>query len=127
MSFGSIIRSGVKVADKLTKPSLQATVMFAKYIGQSGGTRLYASPIALKALVDGKSRTIRGASGELVVVSSTLTFLDVKALAAATGGGPISEHDQITLPDGTQQPIISSGGFDDPTTGNGFTTEVLLG
>lgn len=126
MSLASIIRSGVKTANKITK-DLQCAVSYQRYVSQDGfGTPTYAAVVSLQALVDWKQRHVTNEQGELVTTSATVTFLDVAALLAATGAGGLSDNDLIVLPDGTTGPIVGFGGFLDAGTGKPFATEVML-
>ncbi len=127
MSLLDTLRAGVRIADKITKP-LQATVRFERYLSSDGyGTRLYASPVPLRAIVDDKQRSVRTLTGDLSVCRSTVTFLDIAKLVIATAGDGIDDNDRITLQNGATGPILNFGGFVDAGTGNQIATEVYLG
>jgi hypothetical protein len=132
MSLLDILRTGVKIADGVTKP-LQATVSYWRYIGSDGyGTKTYSPPatsagIQLKAIVDWKQKQVRTASGVLSVSRASLTFLNILAVVVATSGEGIGDEDLIILPDGTTGPILDMAGFIDAGTGHPIATEVFLG
>ncbi len=126
MSLLNVLRSGVKVADKVTKP-LQADVVYERVTGQNEyGMKTYAAPATLKAIVDWRQRQLRTPDGILSVSRAAVTFLDAAALIAATGGAGIDDSDRFTLPDGTTGPILDMGGFIDAGTGIPVATEVFL-
>lgn len=132
MSLLTTLRSGVKIADKITKP-LQPTVSFRHYVGSDWqGAKIYDPPIAspaaeLRAIVDWKQRQVRTLQGVLSVSRASIMFLDVAEIAAATGGDGIDDNDLIILPDGTTGPILDMSGFIDAGTGQPLATEVFIG
>lgn len=127
MGLLKIIRGAVKTADKLTR-DLQATTTFERALSSDGaGGITYGTPTALKAIVEDKQEIVRTLSGGLSQSKTHITYLDVAALLAATGGQGIKESDRITLPSGETGPILSVGGFIDAGTGQGMVVEVYLG
>lgn len=128
MGLLNIVRSGVRIADKVTK-SLQCTVVFERCTGTDDqGARAYAEgPVSLRAIVDAKIQQIRNAQGILDVSRATITLLDVAALDAATGSRGVSPEDRLTLQDGSVGPILNVGGFADAGTGRQVTTTVYIG
>ena len=127
MALIDIVRTGVKTADKVTK-SLQCEVSFERCTEDNGyGTSLYDTPTLLRAIVDWKQKQVRTSTGILSVTRASVLFLDVAAVAAATGGRGIDDHDRIILPDGTTGPILDMSGFIDAGTGQPIATEVWLG
>ena len=128
MSLLDVLRTGVKIADAITKP-LQPEVSFERCTGSDGfGTLAYAEGIVpLRAIVEEKQKNVRTSSGELTISSVTVTLLDVDALVAATVGAGVQVQDRITLPDGRTGPILNTGGFVDAGTGRPIATEVYLG
>lgn len=127
MSYLDTLRNGIATADSMTR-SLQATVSFYRCTGiDNHGTRTYASAVSLLAVVDGKQSQIRTMTGELTMCRATLTFLNIVALSAATGGLGVTVQDKIVLQDGTTSPILNVGGFVDAATGHAIATEVYLG
>lgn len=127
MSLLDVLRQGVKIADTVTKP-LQATVQFYRMIRIDGrGTKTYAAPVPLLAIVDWKQKQLRTQAGVLSVSRASVTFLDIAALTAATAGNGIDDSDKIVLPDGTTGPILDMSGFIDAGTTLPLATEVFLG
>ena len=127
MSLLDTLRSGVKLADKITKP-LQATVTYEREMGSDGyGSFTYASPVSLRAVVDFARKQVRTPQGELTVTRATITLLDVAAIVAATGGEGIGNNDRFTLPDGDSGPILDISGFIDAGTGHPIATDVMIG
>jgi hypothetical protein len=127
MSLLDVLRSGVAIANTVTKP-LQATVSYSRYIGEDAyGTKTYATAVNLAAITDWKQKQVRTLSGVLSVTRSSVMFLDINALNAATNGEGIDDNDLIVLPDGTTGPILDMSGFIDAGTGHPLATEVLLG
>lgn len=118
MALDAIVRKMVGVADTITKP-LQPEVIHEAFASQDNeGKVTYSGPVRRKALVDFKQKMIRTLTGEFTVSRAYVAFI-----------GPVSvgPKDRITLPDGTVGPILDIGGFVDPETGRGYTTEVWLG
>jgi len=132
VSLLDVLRTGVAVADSVTKP-LQATVQFRHFVSADGeGARTYSPAanlpaLSLAAVVDWKQKHLRTATGELSVSRASVLFLNVAALAAATSGQGIDDKDVIVLPDGTTGPILDMTGFIDAVTGHPIATEVFLG
>lgn len=127
MGLLNTLRKGVVIADKVTK-DLQSTVTFRRWTGQDMfGDATYAAEVGLRAVVDWKQRQVRTTAGILTVSRASVTFLDIDALLAATGGAGIDDNDVIVLPDGTTGPILDMGGFIDRETGIPVATEVFLG
>lgn len=128
MSLLDAVRAGVKVADGVTKP-LQPSVTFERAVADPTGygSWTFPSSVPLKAIVDWKQKQLRTAEGVLSVSRASVLFLDIVALVAVTGGEGISDHDRITLPDGTTGPILDMAGFIDAGTGHPIATEVFLG
>ncbi len=128
MSLLDVLRSGVKIADKVTKP-LQGTVTFTHYTTPPDGygTEPTKTSATLRAIIDWKQRQLRTPNGELTVSRASVLFLDINAVVAATGGEGIDDHDVIVLPDGTTGPILDMSGFVDAGTGHPIATEVFLG
>lgn len=127
MSLLDVIRSGVKIADKITKP-LQPTVGFERALGDNGfGGISYSLQFHPHALVDWKQKMLRTPGGEMTVSRASVQFLDIDELMMITAGEGVNDQDRITLPDGTTGPIIDMSGFIDAGTGHPFATEVFLG
>lgn len=129
MGLLDALRSGVKLADKVTKP-LQPTVSYERCTSTNAdgyGSKSYAAATPLRAIVDWQQKPVRTQAGMLTVTRATITLLDVAAIAAATGGAGIGDDDRFTLPDGTTGPILDIGGFIDAGTGHPVASEVMLG
>lgn len=128
MSLLTVLRSGVKVIDKIVKP-LEPSVSYMRYVTNADGygTNSYAPAVSLRAVVDWKQRQVRTAAGILSVSRAMVMFLDINALNAATGSAGIGDNDRIVLPDGTTGPILDMSGFIDAGTGHPLATEVYLG
>ena len=128
MGLLQIIRGGVKVADKITKP-LQSEVTYKRMTGPTDtyGTKGYGPAVKIQASVDWRSKQVRTQAGELTVTRATLTLTDVATIKRVTNNQGIGEDDIFILPDGTTGPILDLGGFIDAGTGQPFATEVMLG
>lgn len=127
MGLLATIRSGIKTADKIVK-DLQPVVIFERDIGSDGaGAITYASPVNLRAIVEDKQEIVRTLSGGLSQSKTHITFLDVAAVSAATGGSGFKESDRFTLPSGETGPVLSISGFIDAGTGLPVAPEVYLG
>ena len=128
MSLLDTLRQAVKIADIQTK-AIQATVTLQHVAGPPDefGTQAYTDPTTLVAIVDWKQKQLRTVSGVLSVSRASVMFLDVAAVAAATNGEGIDDHDIIVLPDGSTGPILDMAGFIDAGTGQPLATEVFLG
>lgn len=138
MSLLTIIRNGVATIDKVTK-SLQAPVVFQRCTGTDGvGNPTFKSSVTLGAIVEQKMKVIKTMSGEEIMTTATVTFINIPALLAATPqiSGPSGEvvshagevvtRDKITLPNGRTQPVVAIGGFIDAGLGAPVATEVYL-
>ena len=128
VSLLDVLRLGVRIADRVTKP-VQADVTFYKAVADTSGygTWTYPTAVPLKAIVDWKQKQIRTQAGVLSVSRASVTFLDVVALAAATNGDGIDDNDKVVLPDSTTGPILDMAGFIDAGTTRPLATEVFLG
>lgn len=128
MSLLDVLRSGVAIADSVTKP-LQATVLYSRYVSSdSYGTKSYSPEnVKMKAIVDWKQKQVRTLEGVLSVSRASVTFLNIADVVKATGGDGINDQDRIVLPDGTTGPILDMAGFIDAGTGHPIATEVFLG
>ena len=127
MSLLDILRSGVAIIDSSTK-ALQSTILYEQYGGTDAyGTDIWVPAVAMLAIVDWRESQTKTQAGEMVLSHTTLTFVDVNAMVAATGGKGISTQDRITLPDGTTGPITRLAGFIDAGTTEPVATEVHIG
>lgn len=126
MSILTALRSGVAIANKVTKP-LQSVVMYARKTSDGGFGPVYAAAVPLHAIVDYKTAQVRMKDGTLTATRSVVTLLDINEVVAATAGLGIDNDDIFTLPDGDTGPILDISGFVDAGTGHPIATEVLLG
>lgn len=127
MSLLTVLRSGVKLADKITK-SLQPGVLYYRASRRGDGYGIvFAAPVTLHAIVDWKQVQVRTSSGTLSTSRAVITLLNITEVDAATGGEGIGDNDKFVLPDGTTGPILDMSGFIDAGTGHPLATEVYLG
>lgn len=127
MSLLDVLRSGIAIADGITKP-LQSTVTYRRWLSTDDyGTSVYATAVDLVAVVDASQSLIGTPLGEMAVAKSTLTFINIADVVAATEGAGFTEQDEFVLPDGTTGPVVSLSGFMDAGTGRRIYTEVRLG
>lgn len=129
MSLLNALRAGVKVANSVTKKGkLQSTLMYSQMTSSSvSGKKIYAAAVPLLAIIEKKQRNVKSLQGEVTVSSTTVLFLDVAALIAATGGLGIQQYDKLVMPDRTTGRIMNFGGFMDSGTTLPVATEVYLG
>lgn len=126
----SFLSNMVALADNLTKGfGLQPDVIYWAYAGADGaGTRSYAAPVARKAIVNHIQKQVRTYSGELVISTSQVVFLDPTV---------VNPFDKIVLPVGgtvsasteardAAQSILGTGAFVDASNA-GILTEIYLG
>lgn len=92
-----------------------------------GAPSSYGSAVALTAIVDFRSVPVRDKNGVTVYSSATLTFLDLAAIEAATGGTGMDYDDLFVLADGTTGKVLSLGGFMDAGTTRPLPTTVMIG
>jgi hypothetical protein len=127
VSLRDVVKTVVGLVDKVVKP-LEPVVSFERYLGESGdGGVTYAAAVPLHAIVEWKSAQVRTPTGVLTVSRTSVLFLNIAELSAATAGEGVDDLDRITLPDGTSGPILDLGGFIDAGTGHPFATEAFLG
>ena len=129
MSLLTILRSGVKVIDKIVKP-LEGDVTFQKCVLMNDAYKTPTFPyaaIVLKAIVEWKEVQVPSGSGLIDATRPTILFLDYAALMTATLGEGIKEEDNLILQDGTTGPVQVINGFLDAGTGKTIYTEVILG
>jgi hypothetical protein len=120
MGLLDIVRSGVAIADTLTK-DLQPTVIREAFTsGQDvKGEPNRAAPVNVSAIVEMKQQMVKSPTGSLVASRAKVTFLDASLV--------IHAKDRLTLPDGTKGPIIAFEGLVDRGTGKPILTEVYIG
>jgi len=127
MSLLDVLRSGVEIANRVTRP-IQATVMYKRETGTDEyGAKTYATAVPLHAIVDFQAKQVRTREGVLTVTRATITLLDIAEIVAATNGQGIDNDDQFIFPDGDSGPTLDIGGFVDAGTGNPIATTVMIG
>jgi len=128
MSLLDVLRTGVAIADQVTKP-LQSTVSFSRAVvaDDSYKTVSYPVTVPLRAIVDWKKTQMRTSTGTVSAIRPNLVFLDIAALVAATSGAGLSDLDKIVLQDGTTGPTLNLSGFIDAGTGHPIATECAIG
>ena len=118
MSLATILQSGISLANTVTA-SLQATVTHKAYASDDGyGKPSYATGVSRTAIVERRQKFVRTKSGDEKLSLARILFV-----------GPVSidERDLITLPDGSEQPILRITGVVDATTNAEYVVEVELG
>jgi hypothetical protein len=127
VSLRTIVKKAVSIADSVTK-SLQGVVIHAPWIGQDGdGTARYGPSHRYKAIIDLKEIQRHTPSGQLVLTTASILFLQPLPPNGAAGRTePIDPRDKLVLPDGTTGPIVIAAGFVDAGTGHPFFGEVWL-
>lgn len=118
-----ILISGISIANNLTTGVQEVVTHYSQPTQDGDGNKTYGQASTRTCVVDRRTRNIVAtagpAAGQLVSTLATLTFV--------TGGVSVSPVDMFVLTDGASGPIVSIGGVDDPETGKGFVTEVVLG
>lgn len=118
MSLATILQGGISIANTVTA-SLQATVTHKAYSSDDGyGKPTYATGVSRTAIVERRQKYVRTKTGEEKLSLARILFLFPVT---------ITERDLITLPDGSEMPILRIVGPVDGTTGNEFVVEVELG
>lgn len=117
----SLLGEFIALADDLTNQfGLKPTVGYRKYTHADGaGQKFYETetPVEKRALVVRATKLVRRFDGTEGVSTAQVTFLDPTV---------VSEHDEITLPDGTKPVIVSLSGFVDDTQATVYT-DIYLG
>src|SRR5258706_8767013 len=101
MSLLDALRSGVKIANNVTRP-LQPVVMYQRASPDPTGygNVVLAAAVPLHAIVDFKAVQVRTRGGITTVTRATIELLDITEVVNATGGLGIGNDDQVTFPDG---------------------------
>lgn len=122
----SIISNAVKVVDKIggslkfkSKVTLKSLKTDAVSAALNAKGDLQYNSVKYLAFVDRKQRLVRTFQGEESMSTSTVII--------AKPGVLVKEHDRIVLDDGTDQPVIGSGGYVDGATNRQAFTEAYLG
>ena len=125
MSLLDALRSGIKVADSVTKP-LQGEVTYKRATTNTGYGVNEGSGVKLRAIVDMKAGQTR-VDGVIRHYRVVIDLLDIAAVVSATAGKGVQSNDVFVLPDGSAQAIVDTGGFVDAGTGHPIATTVMLG
>lgn len=128
MGLDSVVRAGIRIADKVTK-TLQADVTLEAWTGTGrGGVSTFAAAVAIPALVEIKQRLIRDTKGNLVMSRANVTFTKPIVPNGATGRRePVDPRDKITLPDEETGLILDVEGMTDPSTSAPYMLQIFLG
>lgn len=135
MGYDTLVRGLVKTIISPQFESMKMDVVLVAWIGEtSSGTKQYAAPRQLRALVDfegrGTQRYTR--SGTIIVPMANLLFLDLPLAETTPNAGqqrnqPIDMRDIITLPNGDTAPVVDMSGFGDPATNAPYAPGVTIG
>lgn len=129
MGLADIIRSGIAIADTVTKGA-QVDVTHYPWESQTGfGVITFGAAVTRKAIVDMTRKQRMTATGTLVNTVATVTFLETVAPNGAAGRRePIDPRDKIVLPDGTTGPIFDApDSVVDPLTDRPYFNTILIG
>jgi hypothetical protein len=130
MSLLTVLRSGVKIANNVTKP-LQTIVQYQMatktFTSEKGATATLAAPVPLHAIVDYKSNQVRTRDGVLTASRCTITLLDIDEVVKATKGRGVTVDDKFILPGGETGSTLDVTGFVDAGTGHPIATQVMFG
>ena len=128
MGLADLVRKGVAIANSNTS-DLQDEVTLEAWIGDdSHGKPQFATPIAIKAIVEKKQQLVRLSTGQEVQQQTKVTFLEpVTPNGAAERREPIDPRDRIVLPDSSTGPILGVVGMLDSGTHAPYMLEVSLG
>jgi hypothetical protein len=116
----SLIGQLVALGNQLTQSlGAAATVTYIAAATTDGAGKEIAPSVPRQrpAIVNKSQKVIKTASGELVMSTAYVAFLDP---------APVSEYDKIILPDGSTGPILQVTAFFDGSNGP-ILSEVYLG
>lgn len=119
MGFDDILRTGVAIANTLTRDGLQATVGHRSATGRNTYNEITLGDVtSRRAVVSDTNTMVRSDRGTEQVARFRILFLDTVT---------VTLEDEITLPSGRTTPIlkIDSGVLADD--GTSFYTEVWCG
>ena len=129
MALDSIVRNGVALADKLTKP-LQVTVRHKSWNSEDiRGKEATSGFVERKAVVIRKVQEVRS-NGIMVLTKAQIIFVKpVPITGGANRVEPVDLRDTILLSDGTTGPLVQADpeGVVDPKTNKPYFQEVYLG
>jgi hypothetical protein len=128
MALDDIIRSGIALADSITK-SLQPTIRYEPWIGQDEyGTPRFGTRQDIRVIIEYKNKQFSTRSGKEPLIRAIIFFLHpIDANGAEDRAEPLDIRDRITLPDGTTGPILSVDGVADPDSSLPYYHAVALG
>lgn len=110
----------VSIVDGVTSSlGFQSRVVVRSFKADAGVGDPTYNEKSYTAVVERKQRTVRTFSGEEAASSTSVLILKKGVL--------VKEHDRIRLDDGTEAPVISTGGFVDGATNRQGYTEAFLG
>jgi hypothetical protein len=123
VGLNDIIAAGVAIADSVTK-SLQVTVTHKPWAStDSRGKHSYGAAVARKAIVERLNKLIRPDAGDGSERLESVPTFKVTFLIDVV----VTNRDSIVLADGKTGPILGIKTVDNPSTGRGYVTEVLIG
>jgi hypothetical protein len=129
MGFGSALRAGIAVADKLTGGSdgFQGTVQHYCWVGDlAHGQPDYAPFVLVDALIDERTMRRRLPTGDEIIVRATITILrSLEPNGATNRHEPIDTRDKFVLPSGFTGPILDISS--PPLVGDPAMFTILLG
>lgn len=119
MDLSALIRSSVQFADRLTtslqvKVGIEPFISLDEHVIPTYGAPVSPTPIGI---VTETTKTFVQTNGDVVVATAKITFPRNQA---------VQVKDRITLPDGSQGPVLAVKSPLDPA-GGGYTTEVWIG
>jgi len=118
-----ILISGINLANNLTAGVQEVVTHYSSPTQDGDGNKTYGQVATRNCVVDRRTRnmvaTVGTSAGQTITTLATLTFV--------SGSVSIDPGDMIILTDGASGPIVAINGVDDPETGKGFVTEVILG
>lgn len=117
MGLDRLVRSCVALAASVTD-DLLIDVEHESFSGYNGdGLVAYDTAVTRRAFVEKKGNNLRWRVGLELIDASLLTFI---------GNVAVDNRDRITLPDGSQPPILEVLGVADPAGGT-YYTQVTCG
>lgn len=135
--YADILREAVAIVQAETE-SLQGAIVLERWLGENEfGTPTYDEPMELTAVVEKKTKDLKGGSGsqqETLATTYVGIFVPLEAVDPSkmtdpqfVRQGPVDPNDRITLPDGTTGPILNISGFVDKVTSQPLYHEIWLG
>lgn len=115
--YAALVRNTLASVAAPQLDSFNSDIAWTKVTGYGEGSEAVQDPV--RGMIDRTAHTAYTDAGTLALIEATLTFV-----TPLTGVGG---RDIFTLPDGFTAPIMKTGGFVDPGTGEAFVTEIKLG